>query len=968
MAYVLTPYAVMSAGTAVVALLVAFFAWRRRHAPGGKSLTALMLAVAFWSAGTAFEYVTVSTAGKLFWSKVEYIGVLSCPVFYLLFALEYNRLDRWLTRRNVALLFVIPLLTLALAFTNEWHLLIWTSVTPTQNGDNLVIYGHGLGFWVSAVGYAYLLMLIATVLFIRAALRLPGLFRRQVIMIIVAALAPWVVNAIYISGLSPVPGLELTPLVLVFSGIVFAWAIFGVQLLTVAPIARQTMIETMAEGMVALDAADRVVDINPAARHLIGAPPSFALGQPITQLLSAWPAWEERYWRRGVNSAEVTLDGATVRYLKLTITALQNRRGKPGGRLLTMHDITARRNTEAELRQQNEYLRALQNTAMEFVAQLDLPSLLENIVRRAAQLMGTDAGYLDLVDPETQQLKPQVGIGILAESLDHPAAPGEGVAGTVWQTGELLVIDDYDSWRGRIASFSRSKLQAVVGVPLRLGDEILGVLGLAYPAGSGRTFTPQAVEVLTQFASLATIAISNARLYDRVQREKLYFESLLANSPVATAIIDLDGHIISWNPAAEAIFGYTQREAIGRSVDDLVANDDSIRDEARTLTDQTYTAGLVHVLTRRTRKDGALIEVELWAIPIVIGDKPVGGMAIYHDITELQQARHAAEAAARVKSDFLASMSHELRTPLNSILGFSDLLARDAALAPAERANAAIIGRSGEHLLAMINDVLAMASLESGHVTLQATEFDLHRMFADLLDMFRLRAEAKGLGLHLVWTPTCQGTVYGDEGKLRQVMINLIGNAIKFTAAGAVTVTVEKVAAAGGPRLVCTVEDTGPGIAPADQALIFEPFVQAGQRGAHTEGTGLGLPISRQFARLMGGDITVTSSGIPGEGSRFRFEAPWPGVDAAPPGADAPAGAMPAAPLAPAPSTAAQLIHGDLPAGWREQVRRASVAVDTAALHRLVAQVAVDQPGLAAALQAWIEAYDYAAIQQAMEE
>ena len=242
MAFVVTPYVIIAAVTASVALFVAFFAWRRRHAPGGAMLAGLMLSVAIWSAATACEYAALTASGKFFWAKVAYIGVLSSPVFYLLFALEYNRLERWLTRRTAAFLFAIPLATLLLAFTNDWHYLIWTEITLIPDANNLALYGHGPVFWLSVVGYSYLLMLLATGLFIRAALRLPGLFRRQVAMIIAAALAPWVVNALYVTGQSPLPGLELTPLVMAFTGVILAWAIFGFRLLTVAPVARQTLI------------------------------------------------------------------------------------------------------------------------------------------------------------------------------------------------------------------------------------------------------------------------------------------------------------------------------------------------------------------------------------------------------------------------------------------------------------------------------------------------------------------------------------------------------------------------------------------------------------------------------------------------------------------------------------------------------------------------------------------------------
>lgn len=966
MTFVATPYAMISAAAAGVALVVAIVAWLRRGVPCATALAAIMVATTVWSSAAALEYAAVAIPDKIFLSKLSYFGVVSTPVFFLLFAIEFNQLGRWINMRTMVLLFVVPMTTLLLVLTNERHGLIWPGFAPNDAGGNLLVYQHGPAFWLGAVGYSYLMMAAGTLLFLRAAYRLRHQRRRQAMMITLAALAPWFVNALYVAGITPAPGLELTPLVLVISGLIFAWSVFGLQLLDLTPMARRMLTEIMADGMIVLDAHDRVVDLNPAAQRIVGRTLRTALEQPMSALLPPTFDWTSFTQSTDANEVEITV-GDAVHYLELSMAPIRDSHGRYTGRLVVMHDVTARRLAEDALRRQNAYLNALQQTAMELIAQLDLASLLENIVKRAGELVGTESGYLDLVEPSAEYLKPQVGIGLLEESLKRPARPGEGLAGKVWQSGQPLVIDDYDAWAGRLGDFSNGALRAIVGVPLRVGDEVVGVLGLAHPATSARVFTHEEVDILTQFASLAAIAIENARLYAEAQREKQYFETLFTNVPTATVIVDLDGRIVSWNPAATAVLGYTQDEAVGQEIDRLIVAETQIAD-ANLFSQKTLEGGSVHIITQRARKDGALIDVELRAIPIVLDGELVGALANYHDITVLQQARQAAEAAARTKSEFLARMSHELRTPLNTILGFAALLARDATLDATQREGAVIINRSGEHLLSLINDVLDMAKIEAGRLTLQETAFDLHRMLDELMEMFRLRALTKNLHLSLVRDAATPQMILADERKLRQVLINLLGNAIKFTAQGTVTVSATLRGGSDARRLRIDVQDTGAGIAAEDIADIFEPFVQATGACADIEGTGLGLSISREFAQLMGGDLTVSSTGVQGEGSRFRLEMPLRTVVT---GAGyAPADANPQATWhAPSPAwSAAQHASawGALPASWCAQVHAAALTADADTLYRLAAQAPAESPDMALTLQTWINNFDYAAIIEAM--
>jgi PAS domain S-box-containing protein len=386
------------------------------------------------------------------------------------------------------------------------------------------------------------------------------------------------------------------------------------------------------------------------------------------------------------------------------------------------------------------------------------------------------------------------------------------------------------------------------------------------------------------------------RIERELRHQKEYYEALFVNSPVAVVTVGLDGNVVSWNPTAERLFGYTQAEAVGRNVDDLVASNNSVRSEAAGYTEvfrgETYAGvletypdlvddlGRLQVTTKRTRKDGSLVDVELLGLPVIVAGEEVGVIAIYHDITPLQQARREAEAANQAKSTFLANMSHELRTPLNAILGFSQLMDGDPNLTSQQQENLAIINRSGEHLLALINDVLEMSKIEAGRVALQETAFDLYGLLDILEEMFRLRAQERGLRLSFRRAEDVPRYVVADEGKLRQVLSNLLGNAVKFTQEGGVALraTVLSPDVPGPPArkmLHFEVEDTGPGISPEDLEAVFEPFVQAaGVSGLPfvqgREGTGLGLSISRQFVRLMGGDIRASSE--LGQGSLFEFD------------------------------------------------------------------------------------------------
>ncbi|HIK14077.1 MAG TPA: PAS domain-containing protein [Leptolyngbyaceae cyanobacterium M33_DOE_097] len=257
-------------------------------------------------------------------------------------------------------------------------------------------------------------------------------------------------------------------------------------------------------------------------------------------------------------------------------------------------------------------------------------------------------------------------------------------------------------------------------------------------------------------------------------------------------------------------------------------------------------------------------------------------LVIVRDVTdrknaelELQHAKEVAESANRAKSTFLSSMSHELRTPLNAILGFAQLLNRDTSIAPEQQRYIDTINRNGQHLLELINDVLEVSKIESGQITLNSTNVDLYQLLDNLNDLFQLKAIAKNLTLTFERSSAVPQYVSVDESKLRQILINLLSNAIKFTTEGSVIVSVNVLTDTS--TLQFEIQDTGAGIAAEDLSKLFKPFSQTSTGQQASEGTGLGLVISRNFVELMQGEIGVNST--PGEGSTFWFTLPVEAVE-----------------------------------------------------------------------------------------
>jgi PAS domain S-box-containing protein len=477
-----------------------------------------------------------------------------------------------------------------------------------------------------------------------------------------------------------------------------------------------------------------------------------------------------------------------------------------GGRMLTYFDITG-------LVQHNEYQAALQETAVSLMSRLDVTELLETLITRAGQLLNAPHGFIYLLEPGDTELECRIGVGALSQTVGYRRQPGQGLPGKIWQTGQPMILDDYDSWSSRGSAFQQGVISAVMGVPLHSGSQIVGVIGLAVSADSARTFGPEDVALFSRFAQLASIALDNARLVEAAQETQRRLTDIVDFLPDATLVIDAECRIIAWNKAIEAMTGFAAGEMLGKGdyeyalpfygerrpiLIDLVFKPREeleqkyahIQQIGATLVGETYVPqlrGSPHYL--------------LGTASILCDSKgnPVGAIESIRDITdrkhaeeELHQAKEAAEAATQAKSAFLATMSHEIRTPMNAIIGMSGLLL-DTHLTADQREFAETIRTSGDALLTIINDILDFSKIEAGRMELENQPFDLRACIESALDLMKLKAADKGLELAYEVAPGVPPAITGDVTRLRQILVNLLGNAVKFTEQGEVVVAVSGV-------------------------------------------------------------------------------------------------------------------------------------------------------------------------------
>lgn len=756
---------------AIVTAIMSYKAWQRRPQLAATAFSLFALASAVWCFGYGMEILVPELSAMLFWAKIQYLGIATVSTFFLIFCLQYAR--RWQPPSYFfSLLFIIPVLTIIIAWLEPKTGLLWQDISVTSNGYfSVLTFTYGPVFWL-IVAYSYLQLLASTYILIDLTRRVPDLYKRQIRVLVLASILPWLGNVTYILGIDLIPNLDLTPFGFTLAAIVMAWGLNRVQILNITPIARNQILEQLAGGILVLNRRAQIIDINDAAANLLNTSANSVLGKEAVALFTGPLAPLQAYKELDNNHEELDLSQPNnPRYLDLHVTSLYDYKEEFIGRTLVLTDITTRKLAELALTRQKQLFENLVQITRSVLERDTVHESLKETVKKALMLTGAESGSLFLLDSNGDvvnsllargDLPVEEKRGIESDVMQH------GVAGWVNQHRQSIIIPDTiedDRW----VTLPDQPYQAlsVMAIPIMTGAQLLALLTLTHSRKN--FFAPDTLQLMQAAADQVALALRNIQMVDTQQRL----------------------------------------------------------------------------------------------------------------ILELSVAKDEAEQANKAKSIFLANMTHELRTPLSAIIGYSELLEEWLEInANGEQKTAVFmqprlqkIGVSAHHLLTMISDILDLSKIEAGKMSVFPKTFDIAALVDEAAETTESLMGKNGNTLFVDYPPTI-GRMVADPMRVKQILLNLLSNAAKFTQDGQVRLTVKMETAVSTPdTILFKIQDNGIGIPEEEIPKLFKPFTQVNENNpAQTEGTGLGLTISQNFAHMMGGHINVESR--LGQGSLFTVHLP----------------------------------------------------------------------------------------------
>jgi PAS domain S-box-containing protein len=894
-----TPYVLPLIVSSIIAGSVALYVLQRRAtASGALALATLALACVAWSLGYALEIAGTDLPTKIFWGKSQYVGIATVPLSWIIFAYSYSTKGTRMTGRTVSLLSIVPFITLILAFTNEFHGLIWENVRIRTVGTfSALEVTHGFWFWIYWI-YSNILLFVGTIFVFRSFNRTRGLFRRQNVILLIAVLTPWVGNVLYVSGLSPIPNLDITPFGFTISLVVFAWGISIFKLWDLAPVARDLVIENMRDGMIVLDAQGNIVDINPAVQKALGLSAADVIGQRARDVFNASPALIERYANMLEGQDEIALgDGESRIWYELRMSPLVDSRDRLLGRVVTVRNITEKKQTEEALRLSEEKYRTIYENVADVIYETD------------------NQGHLTSISPSIEKRGGYRPEGLIGRSVTEFFVYPEQYAAL----DELMIengsVNDFEA-----LLHHKDGNNIFVSITSHIIFDANGQ-GVA-TVGVLRDITERKQEE-------ERIRQMNAELERRViertsqlQESNTYLTSLIETSIALNESLDLNeildrilvqAHKLVPSRALNVMLVKGEHASIVRrfgykGLEEIEQNLLSFRFPLTWYTFRQMRANGQSILISDTAREPRWQNIQglEWVrsyigVPLVISDETIGFLNASHSepnffdqrhLLMLESLAHHASVAIQnarlldelkkaleteqgmrnqlVQADKLAALgkmvsviAHEINNPIQTVKNTFYLL--EDQVIPGSPAVEYLKMASTEanrisDLVAQLRGIYASGSKAMTPVNVLSLLVEVHDLLAPQLKKNQVEwCQVDGFQPY---------TVLAVRNNLKQVFINLCLNAMEAMEAeqeGKLTVSLH--ASQDSQRMGVDFHNTGPLISDADLPLIFDPFFTTKR-----DGSGLGLSISYDIIRQHRGEILVES--VPGKGVTFTVWLP----------------------------------------------------------------------------------------------
>jgi PAS domain S-box-containing protein len=837
------PELILIALTGSLALGIGIYSWKSsRIQRVSASLVLVMFSIAAWCFGYVAELIAPTLSTKLLANDFIYLGVLGAPTSFFLFALTYTDHQFLMGRRFNLLLLVMPFLTLMFLATDSYHNLmrIAPSIVPV-NGLLMLTFNRGLWWWLSTF-YNMLVSIGGLILVLIDLLRANRRYQIQGVIVVISLAAPFLAFLLPTGGLTDVPHLDLTPISFLITDLCVLYGIAFANLLRTSPSVRNLWIERMEDGVAVLNPKNFIIDVNPAFERIVHMQAESMLGKKLKDVLDTKTTLYENL----TGSQEILLNqGASQRYYELRYTPLYDHKNLLTNWLATIRDVSERKSFEAELEKSIALLRATIDSITNAILVVDSQQNIIAMNHRYLEIWGLPEEWPKLPTPER--------IFLVANRTNHPQKFLDELYGLHYNP----LAEGYE-----LLETSEGRIIERYTHPFMVGDLVTGMVN---------TY----LDVTERERARSALSQSQARL-----------RAIFDNAAVGIVVLDPQGKYIQFNNRFAEMLGYDPSE--------LVNVDYTIHTRPEDLeTVGFHFEALIQNELKNYReerallcKDGSYFYADISLNPICREDGSVDRLiCVINDITERKKAeeaehaaRAAAEAANRAKSVFLANMSHEIRTPMNGIISVANLL-MDTPATSQQMEYFNIIRTSGDALLNIINEILDFSKIEAGRLELDFQPFRLRECIEDSLDLISVPAGGKGLDLAYSMTAATPELIVGDPMRLRQILINLLNNAVKFTESGEIVLTIraEKIDPESSDqqcpyRIYFSLRDTGIGIAAEKMDRLFQSFTQLDSSTTRKYGgTGLGLTISKQLSEMMGGTMWVERENCPERGSIFHF-------------------------------------------------------------------------------------------------